>query len=199
MKQMNIALVVPLLLLYACSGGSADDSTQAPSADSDRRPEKPIDEDQLMLRLSADMVAEPQTQAQRDQNTIINYALDSLLDLQSTASGLYYQILREGEGPKIDWGDRIRVHYRGYFPNGKVFDSSYRRNEPLEFYVGNMIDSWNEGLQLVRVGSKARLLSPSHLAYGEEGLKDRQDRILAPPNQVLIFELEVLEMVRKGE
>lgn len=151
------------------------------------------EEDVLMLKLSADLIATPSTQAEVDQNTIVNYAIDQLLDVQRTSTGLYYAIKDSGAGELLAWGDRVAVHYQGKFPEGNIFDSSYRRKEPLTFYIGNMIDGWNEGLQLLRPGGKAVLLVPGHLGYGEEGLKLGEEKYLVPPNQVLIFDLEVLE------
>ena len=153
----------------------------------------PVDEDDLILRLSVDLHSEPANQAEKDQNTIINYAIDNLLDLQSTRTGLYYQILREGEGDLVKWGDYIKAHYRGRLLNGKEFDSSYKKGQPMQFYVGNMIDGWNEGLQLIRPGGKALFVVPSGLAYGEEGLVGPSGKILILPNEVLVFEVEVIK------
>lgn len=167
--------------------GEVEDTAQKEEAP------KGVEEDDLMLRLSMDLVANPQTQAQKDQNDIINYAIDELLDVRRTPSGLYYQILETGQGDSLKWADRVRVHYRGYFLDGTQFDSSYRREKPIEFYIGNMIHAWNEGLRLLRIGSKARLLVPSYLGYGEEGLKDDKDQFIVPPDKVLVFELEVLK------
>ena len=151
------------------------------------------DEDALIFRLSSDLIAEPKNQAEKDQNAIVNYAIDKLLDVKATRTGLYYQILAEGSGKQIAWGDWISVHYRGYFLNGREFDSSYKKKKPLEFYVGNMIDGWNEGLQLLKKGGKALFIVPSTLAYGEEGLKLPNGKVIVPPDSVLVFELEVLE------
>lgn len=144
------------------------------------------------MRLSGDLVAEPRTRWEQERNDIINYALDHLLDIKATHSGLYYLINQPGTGDSIRWADKVRVHYRGYFFNGQEFDSSYKRNKPIEFYVGNMIDGWNEGLQMLKPGSKAIFIVPSHLGYGEKGLDDGKGNKLVPPNTVLIFELEVL-------
>lgn len=176
---------VLLLLAGACTSSP---TASAPTEDA----LPPVDEDQLILRLSADLVAEPQTQAEQDRNAIINYAIDNVLDVQSTSSQLYYWVLKEGKGEFVKWGDRIQANYKGYFLNGKVFDSTTGRN-PLEFYVGNMIDGWNEGLEKVKPGGKILLLIPSHLGYGEEGLKDGKGKVIVPPNEVLVFEIEVLE------
>lgn len=194
MKQFFYWIVPLVLLAGAC--GEAPSSGQEEEAEAASPPAEPVDEDELIMRLSGDLVATPGTQAEKDRNTIVNYALDSLLDVRATDSGLYYLIRRRGEGDPIGWGDRVKVHYKGYFlESGRVFDSSYRRAEPIEFYVGNMIDGWNEGLQLLRPGAKALFLVPSHLAYGEEGVQNSEGAYVVPPNKVLAFELEVLERI----
>lgn len=189
----NIAtlnLLAALLLLSACGQNAPAGSDERPEQESPA-PETPVSEDDLILRLSLELVADPQTRDQQEQNAIVNYAIDNLLDIRRTSSGLYYQILQTGQGDTLQWADRIRAHYRGYFLDGQEFDSSYRRDKPMDFYIGNMIPGWNEGLQLLQVGSKARLLIPSRLGYGAEGLKNGAE-YLVPPDQVLIFEVEVL-------
>ena len=185
----SLFLGITLFIFFACGQQSASEKTQELPQETPTEAE----EDELILRLSGDLVANPQTQAETDQNAIVNYAIDEFLDVQRTSSGLYYQILEEGEGDLLAWADRVRAHYRGYFLDGKEFDSSYRRDKPMEFYIGNVVPGWNEGLQLLRPEGKARLLIPSHLGYGEEGLKDSRERYIVPPNKVLIFELEVLK------
>ncbi len=149
-------------------------------------------EDQVMMRLSTELIPNPELQAHKDHNGIIAFAIDHGLDLQMTRSGLFYVILDKGKNPRLDWGDQIAVQYRGYFLNEQIFDSSCQKGDPLEFYIGNMIDAWNEGLQLVGVGGRILLLSPSRLAYGEEGLTSRSGQELVPPDEVLVFEVEVV-------
>ncbi len=156
-------------------------------------------EDDLLVRLSADLVADPSTQAERDRNAIIDYAIENMLDVQATPSGLYYQVLDPGEGEPIGWGDRIRANYRGYFLDGQEFDSSYRRGRPMEFYVGNTIGGWNEGLQLIAPGGNIFLIVPSDLAYGEEGISTSEGKVLVPPNKVLAFEVGVEEVLERAD
>lgn len=155
-------------------------------------------EDAVMMRLSAELIPNPELQAHYDHNEIIAFAIDHGLDIQSTTSGLFYLILDEGLDHKIDWGDQVAVHYRGSFLDGTLFDSSCRKGKPLEIYVGNMIDGWNEGLQLVGAGGRVLLLVPSRLAYGEKGLTDGKGKELAPPDQVLIFEVEVVRKLKSA-
>ena len=150
-------------------------------------------EEGLALRLLQDLLSDPQTQAEHDRNDIVSYAIDHLLDVQSMPSGLYYLMVRPGEGELLQPGEQVQAHYRGYFPDGTEFDNSWRRGQPLAFTVGSMIDGWNEGLQLLRPGAQAVFLIPSHLGYGAQGLQNRQGKTLVPPNAVLIFELEVLK------
>lgn len=189
MKNLSV-LVLLICLAVACKQSKSEEKMPV-------EPEKlAVNEDELVMRLSVDLVAEPQTQWQRERNDIINYAIDNMLDIQSTSSGLYYQIIEPGAGGSIRWADQVRVHYRGYFLNGQEFDSSYKRDKPIDFYVGNMIDGWNEGLKMLKPGAKALFIVPSHLGYGEKGLSDGKEGMLVPPNTVLVFEMEVLEKLK---
>ncbi len=104
----------------------------------------------------------------------------------TTASGLQYQVMQEGTGPKPKVTDRVRVHYKGTLIDGKVFDSSYDRNEPAVFELNRVIRGWVEGVQLMSVGSKYKFFIPSELAYGESGPPG------IGPNAVLVFEVELL-------
>lgn len=157
------------------------------------------DEDDLLLRLSA-LYSSDTTRAARDNNVLLDYALENLLDIAPTASGLYYQHLSRGSGDSITWGQALRVHYRGYLPDGTVFADSRKRDVPLDFYVGNMIPAWNEGLQLARVGGRLRLLVPSHLGYGEKGLVGgSNNRVIVAPHQILLFDIDILETIELEE
>ena len=108
-----------------------------------------------------------------------------------TASGLQYIALREGNGPRPTPSQKVRVHYEGRLINGTVFDSSYKRNDPAEFRLDQVIKGWTEGLGLMPVGSKYRLFIPSDLAYGAT------PRPGGPigPNATLIFDVELLNIV----
>lgn len=153
---------------------------------------KSENEDDLLVSLASELIAYPQTQAELDKNTIINYMMDEGIELQSTSSGLYYQMIEHGEGTTAEWGDWVKVNYKGYTLDGKVFDSSYKRGKPIEFYIGNMIAGWNEGLQLMKPGGKVLFVVPSGLAYGPKGLGD-----VIPPNTTLAFEVELLDSGKK--
>jgi len=109
----------------------------------------------------------------------------------TTASGLQYEVVKEGTGPKPTINDTVKTNYHGTLIDGTVFDSSVDRGEPVEFPVGAVIKGWTEALQLMSVGSKYRLYVPSDLAYGDRG----QGPIT--PNSALIFDLELLEIKGK--
>lgn len=112
----------------------------------------------------------------------------------TTASGLQYKVIREGEGSKPTPEDTVKVHYKGTFINGREFDSSYRRGEPITFQLKNMIPGWIEALQLMNEGSKWQIFIPSALAYGEQGAGD-----IIEPNSLLIFEVELLKVEKSSE
>src|SRR5687767_13603506 len=104
-----------------------------------------------------------------------------------TSSGLQYEILTEGNGPKPTATSKVTCHYHGTLTNGTVFDSSVQRGQPATFPLNMVIKGWTEGLQLMKVGSKWRFFIPPHLGYG-----DRQVGAKIGPNSTLIFEVELL-------
>ena len=108
-----------------------------------------------------------------------------------TESGLRYNIIQEGDGKKATKGSTVSVHYKGQLANGQVFDSSYSRKQPIDFTlgVGQVIPGWDEGIQLLKVGDKARFVIPSNLAYGSQGAGG-----VIPPNAILIFDVELMDV-----
>ena len=104
-----------------------------------------------------------------------------------TASGLVYLSLKDGTGASPSASDKVKVHYRGTFPDGKEFDSSYKRGEPIEFPLSGVIKCWTEGVQRMKVGGKAKLTCPAAIAYGARGAGG-----VIPPNATLLFEVELL-------
>lgn len=108
-----------------------------------------------------------------------------------TASGLEYNEVVAGTGAQAVAGKTVKVHYTGKFPDGKVFDSSVSRGEPIEFVLGTgrVIKGWDEGIALMKVGGKAQLTIPPHLAYGERGAGG-----VIPPNATLVFDVELMDV-----
>lgn len=104
-----------------------------------------------------------------------------------TASGLVYRSLKDGNGASPTASDTVKVHYRGTFPDGREFDSSYKRSQAIEFPLSGVIKCWTEGVQRMKVGGKARLTCPANIAYGEHGAGG-----VIPPNATLLFEVELL-------
>jgi FKBP-type peptidyl-prolyl cis-trans isomerase FkpA len=109
-----------------------------------------------------------------------------------TASGMVYVSLKEGSGTSPTATDTVRVNYRGTLPDGKEFDSSAKRGKPLEFKMDSVIKCWTEGVQKMKPGGKAKLVCPASLAYGDNGSGD-----LILPGATLLFEIELLEVVKK--
>lgn len=115
----------------------------------------------------------------------------SAAGVKVTASGLQYIMEKEGTGATPKKEDVVRVHYKGTLTSGEQFDSSYDRGQPAEFPVGGVIPGWTEALQLMKVGGKAKLFIPPELAYGPSG------RPGIPPNSVLVFEVELMDIVKQ--
>lgn len=107
--------------------------------------------------------------------------------VKTTASGLQYEVITEGKGAHPKVSDRVTVHYKGTLLNGETFDSSYDRNQPVTFPLGNVIPGWTEGVQLMTPGSKYKFYIPAALGYGERGAGAK-----IGPNATLIFEVELL-------
>ena len=104
-----------------------------------------------------------------------------------TPSGLVYKLIKDGSGASPVATDKVKVHYRGTFPDGKEFDSSYKTGAPAEFPLNGVIKCWTEGVQMMKVGGKAKLTCPASIAYGERGAGN-----VIPPNATLMFEVELL-------
>lgn len=113
-------------------------------------------------------------------------------EVNTTPSGLQYEVLREGEGAQPEAGDQVTVHYTGKLIDGTVFDSSEERGEPATFGVNQVIPGWVEALQLMKAGAKWRLFIPSNLAYGPNGAGN-----IIGPNSTLIFDVELISVAGK--
>jgi FKBP-type peptidyl-prolyl cis-trans isomerase FkpA len=112
--------------------------------------------------------------------------------VKSTPSGLQYQVVTEGTGPKPKAGEVVRVHYKGATLDGKTFDSSYDRGQPVVFPLDQVVPGWQEGLQLMPVGSKYKLWIPGNLGYGEKGTPGGP----IGPNATLVFDVELIDVVQ---
>ena len=127
-----------------------------------------------------------------DEKAVIDAELDKLATgFEKTESGLRYQILQKGSGAQATKGATVSVHYKGQLTDGTVFDSSYKRKEPIEFVLGmgQVIAGWDEGVSLLKVGDKARFVIPSNLGYGSRGAGGA-----IPPDANLIFDVELVDV-----
>lgn len=109
--------------------------------------------------------------------------------VKTLPSGLQYKVLKDGTGKQPGRADTVSVHYKGTLIDGTVFDSSYKRGEPAEFGVTQVIKGWTEALQLMKEGAKWQIFLPSSLGYGDRGAGD-----LIGPNETLVFEVELLKV-----
>ena len=127
-----------------------------------------------------------------EQKKMAEEALEKLAaGFQKTESGLRYQIIQKGNGLQAEKGKKVSVHYQGALENGQVFDSSYKRKQPIEFQlgVGQVIEGWDEGIALLQVGDKARFVIPSYLGYGASGAGG-----VIPPDATLVFDVELMDV-----
>ncbi|WP_313806797.1 peptidylprolyl isomerase [Flavobacterium sp.] len=127
-----------------------------------------------------------------EQKRLAEEALEKLAaGFQKTDSGLRYQIIQKGNGKQAEKGKTVSVHYQGALDNGMVFDSSYKRKQPIEFSLGRgqVIEGWDEGIALLKVGDKARFVIPSYLGYGSRGAGG-----VIPPDATLVFDVELMDV-----
>jgi FKBP-type peptidyl-prolyl cis-trans isomerase FkpA len=125
---------------------------------------------------------------QKNIQDIEAYIKDNKLKAQKTASNLYYIVEKEGDGTHPQITDNVTVHYKGYFLDGSVFDSSYERGQPATFPLNRVVAGWQEGIPLFQRGGGGKLLIPSNLGYGSTPPPG------IPANSVLIFDVEVLKI-----
>lgn len=121
---------------------------------------------------------------------VISLAIAGVLWAEKTASGITITTLKAGTGRQPTADSVVKVHYRGTLLNGQEFDSSYKRGQPASFPLRQVIPCWTEGVQKIKVGGKAKLICPANLAYGSRS----QPGI--PANSTLVFEVELLDIVR---
>lgn len=127
-------------------------------------------------------------QMRKELSGIVAYAKQEDIDLQMTDSGLFYHLEQAGEGEKAVAGKTVSVHYTGRLLSGEVFDSSHQRNEPIQFELGagRVIQGWDEGIALFRVGGKGKLVVPSPLGYGPRAMGS------IPAESTLVFDIELV-------
>jgi FKBP-type peptidyl-prolyl cis-trans isomerase FklB len=170
----------------ALASGIADALAEKPAL-------KPDEVREVLMKLQQEMMAKGETKNKADSEKNLK-AGDAFLaengkkeGVKTTASGLQYKVLKSGDGASPKKTDSVKVHYHGTLIDGKVFDSSVQRGEPVTFQVDGVIPGWVEALQLMKVGDKWQLFIPAKLAYGE-----RVPDPLIGPNATLVFEVELL-------
>ena len=141
----------------------------------------------IKKQLEAQKVENAVSQADIDKNLILQYAIDNSLNVQSTDSGIYYIMEKEGEGGHPDEQSMITAHYHGTLLNGTIFDSSVERGDPIVFPINRVVKGWQEAIPMLKKGGKGKFIIPSHLAYGG------QAKGKIPANSVLVFDIELVD------
>ncbi len=175
-----------LSVLLLCTCGPAEPESREPVRDAEQ---KSAIEARLITELSPS-----DDLAGRQRNAIINRAIDRNYDVYAAPEGYFYEILDPGQFNDLVEGDLLSVHYVGNFLDGTEFDNSHRRGSPLAFRLGDLIPAWNIALQRVKPGARLRLLTPSALAYGPEGLVAPNGDTLVPADTPLEFLLEEISL-----
>ncbi len=134
-------------------------------------------------------MVEKENEARKNEQAAFFAANKMREGVVETASGLQYEVVKQGEGPTPGPTDRVKVHYEGRLLDGTVFDSSIQRGKPIEFNLNRVIKGWAEGVALMQVGAKYMLYIPYELGYGKQGAGD-----VIKPYSALIFEVELLEI-----
>ena len=193
-KQTGILVMVLVSLLVACSDRQATTGTKV-----NETADTVISKEESMLVSEAEAEARRLAELQAEKARVAAEVADlgeAYLHINSQKpgvkvmeSGLQFEILEQGDGRSPGSASRVVTHYTGTFTNGDVFDSSYERGKPAEFPVNRVIPGWTEALQMMKEGDIWRLVIPSDLGYGSRGAGDS-----IPPNSVLIFEVELIEV-----
>lgn len=145
------------------------------------------EEKMQIIRAAFTKASEAKVAGLKKEETDFLETLKTKPGVKHLQDGLYYEVLTEGTGPKPTMNDEINVHYKGALANGKVFDSSYDRGQPIDLSLAQVIRGWQIGIPLMSVGSKYRLYIPSALGYGERGAGAN-----IPPYSALVFDIELL-------
>lgn len=197
MNKSNLFILLALLAM-ACQNKKTETAVETPPAPvtepvaaTPSAPEVDIWASELGAKLKSDFKDNPANQAEIDQNTILTHAVKNNMDVKRTPTGLYYVLEKEGNGKFPKRENNVAIHYRGYFLDGREFDSSYKRNSPSELKVGEYVPGFAEGIMLLKPGSKVKLLIPSGLGYGPMGHPAG-----IPGNTVLGFDVELLKIIK---
>lgn len=162
-----------MLILGGCA--NKDDGSASPTV----KPSNP-----------ATLGTSPGNAAPGNAATVSGNPVPASTGIQTTYSGLKYEVLRPGTGARPSSFNRVKVHYHGYLPDGTVFDSSVQRGQPATFGLNQVIAGWREGIPLMQEGAKYRFTVPPHLAYGAQGSPPK-----IGPNQTLMFDVELFEVI----
>lgn len=142
-----------------------------------------------LIKAAFAKAAEERVNALKEEEIVFFNAIKEKTGIQHLQDGLYYEVIQEGNGTKPTAEDEVTVHYKGALTNGKVFDDSHKRGEPLDIELANVIKGWQLGIPLMSTGAKYRLYVPSALGYGERGAGAD-----IPPYSPLIFDIELIEI-----
>lgn len=153
---------------------------------------KPEEMQQALMKLQENLMKKQQEEAEKNKSEGAAFLEKnkSAEGVKTTASGLQYIVMQEGTGKTPGLKDVVKAHYKGTLINGQQFDSSYDRGQPAEFPVEGVIKGWTEALQLMKVGGKMKLFIPPELGYGSAA------RPGIPANSVLVFEVELLDVIQ---
>jgi len=148
------------------------------------------DQEASLARRREEYLQAALAQLQRDRETIDAYAIDKQMIVQRTRTGVTYSVTQQGTGPKPTKGQQVAVHYEGRLLSGQVFDSSYQRNQPIAFPIGEgkVIPGWDEGIALFNEGGKGTIIIPSPMAYGPREMGT------IPANSILVFDIELVKV-----
>jgi len=185
MKIVQITVITLLLIIVGCKNNNTNsgDKQATITDNSNKTPD--------VNSLYQNYYQNPQTVDQIDENALIDHIIDNNLTPKRSITGLYYDIHIAGTGENIKQGDQLVIHYDGMFLDGKMFDSSNERGEPLEFQLSNrgLIQAWLEGLRYLKEGSEATFLVPSRLGYAKRGFGN-----MIGPDIPLKFKIKVIKV-----